>query len=243
MAEAPLWRPWEALLVLLDLGELFHALVEVGADHVDEVGDLVLEEVVRVRDHGVLDLHALLHLRLLRQFPDGSRGHHPVLVAVDHQARGGARGEEGVVVEVGGRGDADEAVDLGAAHQQLHGDPGAERHAGDPARARIRVLKLQPVEGRGRVRQLAGAVVEVSLAAADAAEVEAQHGEPALHEHIIERVHHLIVHRAAELRVGVQDQRDRAVGRGLVMVAGLEAARGAVDDQFRHRDVSGLKGL
>ena len=40
-----------------------------------------------------------------------------------------------------------------------------------------------------------GAVVELALAAADAAEIEAQHREAALREHVEELVDDLVVHR------------------------------------------------
>src|SRR5438128_8532184 len=63
------------------------ALVEVAADHFDQVLDPVLEEVVGVGHDGVLDLDALLHLGLDRQLRHRRRGHHAVLVAVYHQSR------------------------------------------------------------------------------------------------------------------------------------------------------------
>ena len=66
---------------------------------------------------------------------------------------------------------------------------------------RIRVLQLQPVERGGGIGQLARAVVEIALAAPDAAEIEAQHREAALDEQVVEVVDDLVVHRAAELRV------------------------------------------
>ncbi len=147
------------------------------------------------------DLDAALRLQALRQLADGVRRHDAVLVAVDHQAGRRAGREEREVIEVRRRGDADEALDLGAAHQQLHGDPGAERDAGDPAALGVRLDDLQPVERGSRVRQLARAAVPDALAAADAAEVEPQHRKAALHEGVIERVDDLIVHRPAELRV------------------------------------------
>ncbi len=50
----------------------------------------------------------------------------------------GARNEE--VVQVRLRRDRDEALDLGAAHQQLHADPGAEREARNPAGARFGLI-------------------------------------------------------------------------------------------------------
>src|SRR5262249_10921884 len=127
------------------------------------------------------------------------------------QAGWRAGGEEGEIVEVGGRRDRDEALDLWPAHQQLHADPGAEREAGDPAAARLRVDRLRPVERRGGIRQFAGTMIERALAAADAAEVEPQDREIAVREGIVELVDDLVVHRAPELRVRVQDDRDRRV--------------------------------
>ena len=56
-----------------------------------------------------------------------------------------------------------------------------------------------------------GAVVERALAAADAAEIEAQHREAAMHERVVELIDDLVVHRAAELRVRMQHDGDRRV--------------------------------
>jgi len=50
----------------------------------------------------------------------------PRLVAVDEQARTRARREKGQIEAVGWRGDSDNTLDLGPAHQQLHRDPGTE---------------------------------------------------------------------------------------------------------------------
>ena len=83
------------------------------------------------------------------------------------------------------------------------------------------LASLQPVERAGGIGEFARAVVEVALAAADAAEVEAQDGEAALDERVVEIVDDLVVHRAAELRVRMQDQRNRAVARRFVMIAGF----------------------
>src|SRR5262249_1339052 len=80
----------------------------------------------------------------------------------------------------------------------------------------------------------AGAVVEVALAASHTAEIEAQHGKPALHEHVVERIHDLVVHRAPKLGMGMQDERNGAAGRSFVMIARFEAAGGPVDDQLWH---------
>src|SRR6476659_3208138 len=92
-----------------------------------------------------------------------------------HEQPGGRAGREEREIEAvrGGR-DRDEALDLGPAHQELHADPRAERYAGDPAGAGLRVDRLGPVERGGGVRELALAVVEIALAAADAPEIEAQ---------------------------------------------------------------------
>ena len=65
--------------------------------------------------------------------------------------------------------------------------------------ARVRVDRLHPVERRGGVRELALAVVERALAAADAAEVEAQHREAAVHEDVEQVVDDLVVHRARRI--------------------------------------------
>src|SRR5690606_23563997 len=106
--------------------------------------------------------------------------------------------------------------------------------AGHPAALRIRMQALHPVERRGRIRQLARAMVEFALTAAYATEVEAQRRETALLEHVEELVDDLIVHRAAELRMRMQDDRDRRaflLGR---LVPSFEAARRAVENHFRH---------
>src|SRR5438445_1266127 len=94
--------------------------------------------------------------------------------------------------------------------------------------------RLDPVERGGSIRQFAGAMVELALAAADAAEIEAQRGEIALLEHVEEVVDDLVVHRAAELRVRMQDDGDRRtlfLGR---LVASLQAAGRTGESDLRH---------
>ena len=61
--------------------------------------------------------------------------------------------------------------------------------------------------------ELADAVVERALALADAAEVEPQGREAALDEGLVEQLDDLVVHRAAGLRMRVQDQATGARGR------------------------------
>src|SRR3546814_10894747 len=58
----------------------------------------------------------------------------------------------------------------GLAHQELHGDPGAEGEAGDPAAAGAGRHRLQPVERGCGVGQLARSAVVAALAASDRSE-------------------------------------------------------------------------
>jgi hypothetical protein len=78
-------------------------------------------------------------------------------------------------------------------------------------------------------------VVELALAAADAAEIEPQHGEATLGEHVKQLVRDLVVHRPAELRMRMKDQRDRAVLTLGWLEAALKAAGGAGKNDFGHR--------
>ena len=68
-------------------------LVEIGAHHGLEFVHAILEEVVRLRDDGVLDGDALLGLQFLDQPHNLFQWRDPVLVAMDEQAGRGARGE------------------------------------------------------------------------------------------------------------------------------------------------------
>src|SRR5213078_3309102 len=138
----------------------------------------------------------------------------------------------------GGRRDRDKAFDLGPAHQKLHADPGAERKACDPAGARFGIDGLCPVERGSRIRQFAGAVIERALAAADAAEIEAQHRKAAMRERVVALVDDLVVHRAMKLRMRMQDHGDRGVLLLRRMVAAFEAAGRTGEDDFRHWDSS-----
>jgi hypothetical protein len=77
-------------------------------------------------------------------------------------------------------------------------------------------------------------MVEFTLAAANAPEVEAQRREPALLEHVEELIDDLIVHRAAELRMRMQNQGD---GRAFFLgglVAAFKTAGWAVENNFGH---------
>ena len=80
--------------------------------------------------------------------------------------------------------------------------------------AGIGIIGLHPVERRGGIGQLAGAVVEQPLAPPHAAEIEAQHREAPPLKGVIQVIDDLVIHRAAELRMRVQDQRNRRVRGG-----------------------------
>jgi hypothetical protein len=139
-----------------------------------------------------------------------------------------------MIIEVGWRADRDEALDLRTAHQKLHADPGAEGEARDPAALGLGVDGLCPVErGRG-IGKFPGAVVERPLAAADAAEVEPERREAAVHEGIIELVDDLVVHRPTELRVRVQHDGDRRILLPRRMVPALDPTSRTGEDDLRH---------
>src|SRR5262249_28048094 len=96
--------------------------------------------------------------------------------------------------------------------------------------------RLRPVERGRRIRQFAGAVVERALAAADAAEIEAQHREAAMRKGVVALIDDLMVHRAVKLRMRMQDHGDRSVLLLRRMVAAFEAAGRAGENDFRHWD-------
>ena len=78
-------------------------------------------------------------------------------------------------------------------------------------------------------------MIERSLAAADAAEIESQHGESAMRKRVIALIDDLMVHRAMKLRMRMQDHRNRRVlllGR---MITAFKAARRAGENDFRHK--------
>jgi len=68
---------------------------------------------------------------------------------------------------------------------------------------------LQVIQRRGRIAEFADALIVFTLAAPDAAEVEAQHGEAKIVEGVMQVVDDLVVHRPAELRMRMKNDRDR----------------------------------
>src|SRR5205807_254161 len=100
--------------------------------------------------------------------------------------------------------------------------------------AGLRVDRLCPIERRGRIGEFPHAVVKRALAAADAAKVEAQHRKVAMRERIVELVDDLMVHRAAELRMRVQHDRDRRVLGLRRMETALDPSGRTGEDDFWH---------
>ena len=94
--------------------------------------------------------------------------------------------------------------------------------------------RLDPVKRGRRIGQLARAMVEFALAAADATEIEAENSEAALREHVEKLVDHLIVHRPAKRRMRMEDDRDRAVFPLGGLEAPFEAPGGPGENDFRH---------
>src|SRR5262249_48870986 len=89
-------------------------------------------------------------------------------------------------------------------------------------------------EGGRRIGKLALAVIERALAASDTAKIEAQHGKIPMSERVVELIDNRVVHGAAELRMGMQHNRDRGVldlGR---MVTAFYPAGGAGEDDLGH---------
>ncbi|MNV36416.1 hypothetical protein D3C71_1278910 [compost metagenome] len=190
--------------------------------------------MVGARKGAVGDEDALLGLQLFDQTVHILLWRDLVGIAVDDEAGRRAGGEEGEVVGVGLRRNRHEALDFRTAHQKLHADPGAEGITGNPAALRIRMQALHPVESGSGVGKLASTMVEFALAAADRAEIEPERGEAALLEKIEQLIDDLVVHRAAELRMRMKDDRyRRALFLGGLITA-FEATRRAVKNDFGH---------
>ncbi len=83
-------------------------------------------------------------------------------------------------------------------------------------------------------RKLADAVVEAALAAADAAEVEAQHRKAAVDESLVQPLDDAVVHRAPALRVRVEDHRNRRARARRRSETAFEAAFRAGENDGGH---------
>src|SRR3954453_14904819 len=80
-------------------------------------------------------------------------------------------------------------------------------------------------------------MVKAPRAAADAAEIEAQHGKTAMHEGVIALIDDLMIHVAAELRMRVQHDGDRRVFLPCRMIPAFDPAGGAGEDNLGHFDL------
>ena len=69
--------------------------------------------------------------------------------------------------------------------------------------------RLHPVKRRCGIGKLAHAIIEAALTAADTAKIEAQRGKPAGNEGFVHRLGNPVIHRAACLRMRVEDHGDR----------------------------------
>ncbi|MCW2338795.1 hypothetical protein M2337_003028 [Sphingobium sp. B2D3A] len=194
----------------------------------------MLEEVIGVADLVMMDGDALLRAQLVDQLLHGGGRDDLIVNTLHDDAGGGAGREEREVVHVGRRGHRDKAAHFWAAHQQLHGDPRAKRETGDPCRLRFLVEALDPVECGGGIGELADAIVEHALRATDTPEIEPQRRKTALHEGLVERLRDAIVHRAAALRVRVQDQRNRRTRAGRRAETAFETAFGTGKNDVGH---------
>jgi hypothetical protein len=97
----------------------------------------------------------------------------------------------------------------------LDRDVAAEGKAAEQVRQAGEFLAAAPVRGDGeRIVDLAAAFVPDALRGADAAEVEANAGPAEVEAGARDRLHDLVVERAAELRVRVAGDRQAARGRG-----------------------------
>ena len=119
---------------------------------------------------------------------------------------------------------------VGTIQAQIFGHHGR----GDPAKLRIRIVGLQPVERRGGVGQLAFAAVEAALAAPYSTKIEAQGRKTAAHKALVQGVDDLVVHRAAMLGMRMEHERHRGRRHARMVIAPLDPALRTIDDHIRH---------
>src|SRR5215510_50489 len=77
-------------------------------------------------------------------------------------------------------------------------------------------------------------MIERALAAPHAAKVEAQHREASVHEGIVELIDDLVVHRAPELRVRVQDDGDGCILLSRRVIPAFDPSSRAGKDDIWH---------
>jgi len=195
----------------------------------------MLEEVVGSGNHIVMDSDMALSTELIDQLLRRGRRRYLIGLALDDNARRRAWRKESEVIEVGGRCNRDEALDLGPAHQQLHADPGAKADTRNPGRLCFGVDRLNPIKRARRIGQFANTIIENALAFAHAAEIEAQRREAATHERLVQLLHDAVVHRAARLGMRMEDHGDRRARTRRWAETTFEAAFGAGENDVGHR--------
>ncbi len=165
----------------------------------------------------------------------GGQGHGVVLLAMDNQRAAMGLGRHGRDGEAaGGRPHEHGALDVTRAPEPLQGVAGDEGAEGEP-RQRDRTGGRCLVDDREQVVQLSAAFVVGAGAAADAPEIEAHGRPPTRDEGPGERLHDLVVHGAAEERMGMGDhghaERGAAPGRGGRVAQRLDGAGRAGESQ------------
>src|SRR5579875_257378 len=196
--------------------------------------DAILEEMIRAWYDRVLDQYAFLCLELFNKARNLLQRRDAILVSVHEKARRRTGCEKRKVEAVGGRCNGDEAFDLWPPHQELHSNPGTKRNSGNPTAARFRIDRLCPVKSRRGIGQFALTVIEAALRASDATKIEPQHGKAALRESVIKIINDLVVHRPAELRMRVQDNRKGGPAHGRGVKPALDAAGRPIEHHLRH---------
>ena len=191
------------------------------------VGGDALEEVVCAGD----DFAVPGWRGLGEDLVEGCGGAELVVVAGDEEFRLGALGEEvpGVAAAGGldGCAEGDEAGDSRIAAGGAKADVGAEGEAGEEDGSAV--LAGEPVERGTDVVYLADAVGVGAFGEAGAAEVEAQDGDAEAGEGLHRVVDDLVVHGAAEERVGMGDEGGVGAVAGSGVEEGFEASGGAVE--------------
>lgn len=175
----------------------------------DRVGDLIGmlgENVISAVKNAVIDLNALLGIKLFNQLADGGFGDELVSIAVDHEATARARSEEAEIVMAGRRGNADPAGNLGAAHEELHADKGPKGIASDPEATVAGVDSLHPVERGGGVRDFAYPAIIPALTAADAAKVETHDRQSEALKRLVRGEDDAVVHCSAVQRMRMKQE-------------------------------------
>src|SRR5690606_28976458 len=114
------WLSWMSAGDRERFGRRGEPLVQISLTDLLELVHMAIEEVIAVLDHVVVDRDAALLAQLVDELHDGLGGRDHVPLAMDDQARGGAGGEEAEIIHVGRQAGAEEPLDLGPAHQELH---------------------------------------------------------------------------------------------------------------------------